>query len=396
VSDDVVRPLPEAARLLHIGPQKTGSTAIQVSLRRARAELLGNGVVYPGSGSRPRHAGWALGIRGGPIGKPPPSMKHWESLVGEVEAAGDLRVCVSNEDFGRATDEQIKLLVSGLGGSRVHMVTVARRLDRYLPSQWQESVKAGETRNYPEWLRCVLDVDNPEPDPARQNVWFSHDTSQLVRRWAHVIGLDRVTVIASNELDHSQQARTFEQLLALPSGILKPHVQRSNRGLSWWETELVRQLNLLGVERGGWDYSTRKIISRGIVKDLSSREGPSDGPRKPPLPPWAAETVRSLSQQRIDALRTMGVAIVGDLNDLALPDDAEVGEINEGSLVGASSAALAVLAVLNAKTPPAPKVAQPKPSAGEAAAEPKPRKRWWPGAGSNRRPSDFQSDARTN
>ena len=37
-------PIPEGARLVHIGPHKTGSTAIQVALHSARDRLGEHGV----------------------------------------------------------------------------------------------------------------------------------------------------------------------------------------------------------------------------------------------------------------------------------------------------------------------------------------------------------------
>ena len=61
VSDSpAVTPIPEGSVLLHIGPQKTGSTAIQESLHNAREQLAELGVYYPGPYRRPIEAGWAV------------------------------------------------------------------------------------------------------------------------------------------------------------------------------------------------------------------------------------------------------------------------------------------------------------------------------------------------
>lgn len=40
--------LPPGTRLLHIGPHKTGTTALQVALSKARANLESQGVRYLG------------------------------------------------------------------------------------------------------------------------------------------------------------------------------------------------------------------------------------------------------------------------------------------------------------------------------------------------------------
>jgi hypothetical protein len=45
------------ARLLHIGPHKTGTTMIEDALHPARERLAARGVAYPGTGRRPGSAG---------------------------------------------------------------------------------------------------------------------------------------------------------------------------------------------------------------------------------------------------------------------------------------------------------------------------------------------------
>jgi hypothetical protein len=45
--------LEPGARLLHIGPHKTGTTAIQGALHLARERLAVEGVAYPGRGRQP-------------------------------------------------------------------------------------------------------------------------------------------------------------------------------------------------------------------------------------------------------------------------------------------------------------------------------------------------------
>lgn len=316
------RPLPEGARLVHIGPHKTGSTAIQVAFQEARGELARHGVTYAsgGRGHRPDKAGWAFGVRGRPAGSERPPIKFWRQLVREVEEGGDHRVCISNEDFGRATPQQARKLVNQLGGERVHVVAVARRLDRYLPSQWQERVKAGDQRDYDTWLRVVLDTEDEEFAWDRKNVWFSHDVGDLVGRWVDVVGPDRFTLIVSDEADRELLPRTFESLLGLPAGLLKPNPSRSNRGLTWAETELIRVTNEL-VEQQGWSRPQRRLyLKRGVLADMQRRPAPA-GPKSPPLPEWAADHLRARSERRIEQIRSLDVHVVGDPESMRMPDD---------------------------------------------------------------------------
>lgn len=345
-------PLPEGARLVHIGPHKTGSTAIQVAFQEARPQLAQHGVVYAsGRGHRPDKAGWALGIRGRPAGSEQPPMKFWKQLVREVADAGDQRVCISNEDFGRATPPQIRRLVDDLGGDAVHVVAVARRLDRYLPSQWQERVKAGDTRGYDEWLRVVLDRGDDEFAWDRKNVWFSHDVGDLVARWTEVVGEDRFTLILSDEADRELLPRTFEDLLALPAGTLKPNPSRSNRGLSWAETELVRVVNEIVAEQGWSRPQRRRWVKAGVLADMQRRPAPP-GPKSPPLPDWAAADLRERSDHRIEQVRAMGIRVVGDPESMRVPDDVPVATppLDPPTLdLGIAAAAVAAVVALGLK-----------------------------------------------
>src|SRR5690606_17807836 len=158
-----------------------------------------------------------------------------------VASAGDLRVCISNEDFGRAEPDQIRRIVHDLGGPAVHVVAVARRLDQFLPSQWQERVKAGDARAYEDWLRVVVDrLDEPadwdQRAPGfewdRTNVLYAHDPLALARRWVDEVGSDRFTLVVSDSRDRRLIPDTFEQLLGLPVGTLVPNPNQSNRGLA--------------------------------------------------------------------------------------------------------------------------------------------------------------------
>ena len=147
--------LPERAVLVHIGPYKTGTTAIQSSLHEHRAEL-------PRPGSPTPAATTARCARAGPCSvaaasvRPtyrPPSGTRWSPRY--VVRPG--RVVISSEDFSSARPERARKLVDDLGADLVHVLIVARRLDKLLPSAWQERVKSvNETRTYDTWLREVL------------------------------------------------------------------------------------------------------------------------------------------------------------------------------------------------------------------------------------------------
>jgi hypothetical protein len=319
-SDELL--LPEGARLVHIGPQKTGSTAVQNAMNLVREEMRAHGVVFPGTGPRAREAGWAVVGVGTARGTRPVTMADWDELVREVAAAGDQRVVVSDEHFGRADGAAARRIVEGLGGDRAHVVGVARRLDRLLPSQWQERVKSRGTRDYETWLSVVLGDD--ESNPLWRLVWTPHRVEELVQRWTDVVGPDRFTLLVSDDSQRHLLPRTFERMLGLPQGLIEPQPGATNRSLTYNEVELVRQINKVSRELGWSDALYRQMIQLGLNLRLTSSAPSDDDLKIPPLPRWAAERVHELSNQHADAVKALGVRVIGDPEDLRTPPpDAE-------------------------------------------------------------------------
>ena len=316
--------LPEGTRLVHIGPHKTGSTAIQVALFDLHERLVDYGVACPGRTRRARMAGWALGLPARRAGLEQPPIKRWENFAAEVAACGEARVCVSNEDFGRAQPEKIRRIVDDLGGDRVHVVAVVRGLQRYLPSQWQERIKADVAYAWEDWLRIVLDPHPTTSSDERWNVWFAHDVEALVGRWTDVVGADRFTLIVSDDHDRTLLPRTFEGLLGLPSGLLNPPAGRSNESLSWDRTELLRSVQVAFDEQG-LSRAGRAPWTRAVRNALLNSDVPPSDPRTPPYPAWAIERIRDLSEKRADAVRRSGVHVIGDPANLLVDDSVSVG-----------------------------------------------------------------------
>jgi hypothetical protein len=326
VTDDLL--LPEGTRLLHIGPQKTGTTAIQVAMAEARDAMASYGAYYPAGDHRRRKAGWALGLPGGPRDTP---IQHWTDLVAEVDAAPALRVCVSDENFARAEPQVVARIVSELGGSRPHVVAVARRLDRFLPSQWQERVKAGIGDTFEEWLQTVLG-DEPARSWERWNVWMGHDVEALVHRWTDQVGPDNFTLVITDESDRRQLADTFTGLLGLPAETLQTRADRSNQGFGLAEVELLRRLRVVFDQNGWGDDEFHRLVRRGVRRRIGARSGPVPGPKHAPLPVWALDRLRELSERRVGAISTLGIRVVGQPEWLRLPDDLTVEPVDLDAL----------------------------------------------------------------
>lgn len=308
--------LPEGTRLLHLGPQKTGTTGIQLALHRRREELREHGVVYPGKGTRPREPIWAVLGHPSPDNRRPPRIERWHAFCREVEEAGDLRVCISDESLGKAELEGAVAVVDGLGGERAHIVAAARRLDALLPSQWQQRVKMRAiSLSWEEWLEIVLN-DNPD-HPVWRNLWVPHGIEGLVERWVKATGdPSRFTLVVSDGSDRSQLPRTFEQMLGLPQGLLiDAATDVRNPSLSYGRVEAIRKLNRAFEEHDWPDDPSLRLRIRATDQLKSGTPWPHEQ-KIPPLPAWAAERVRELNEQRAELVRHLDVRVIGDPDNL--------------------------------------------------------------------------------
>ena len=346
-----VAPLPEQAILVHIGPHKTGTTTIQAAFHASRDALAAQGVVYAGGGRRPILA--VLALRGAHGRRTAvPELRHWSGLVDEARAATG-RVVISNESFADASPRAIAKLVRDLGPERLHVVATLRPLASILPSQWQQFVKGGLTAGFDEWLRGVIDPN----DPARRKVfWRRHQHHELVARWAEVVGPERVTVIVLDE-DPVRLPRLFEGLLGLRDGTLAEHATMRNRSLTWPETEAIRTINKAFRAAAYPPALQTQLVARGISRHLLRREPDRAEPRID-VPAWAVERVAMVGREIVAGLLASRVRIIGDVDRLLTipephPSRASAPSRVSADLAGAvSMAAVDTLSAMGKRPPP--------------------------------------------
>jgi hypothetical protein len=306
--------LPEKSVLMHIGPSKTGTTAIQQALFQARPKLAELGVLHAGLAAQPMNAILALrGVR--PlVGHAPPRFEQWEWLVEQVTSAADGRVIVSSEFFADANVEDAGRMVRELGGPRIHVVVTLRPLTKIMPSQWQQYLRNRASFTYEDWLVGML--KKPPYNRPTPTFWERHHHDVLVERWASIVGPANVTVIVPKEGDHNSLLRTFEELAGLPSGLLVADRNDQNRSLSLGEIELVRLINI-EFQRNGWsDELYRHVVRKGFASQMQINRTPfADEPRII-TPQWALDRAAEIGAAAAEKLSTLGVRIVGDISTL--------------------------------------------------------------------------------
>jgi hypothetical protein len=306
--------LPDGARLVHIGPYKTGTTAIQAAFHLARGEAERQGVHYAGYGRQPMSA-----VMAG-IGKPspwsadrkPPNRALWQQLVREIRGSSARRVVLSSEWFSDAEPDAIRRVVEDLGGDQVHIAVTLRPLAKVIPSQWQQYVQNRLTEPFDGWLDALLNKPRGTVTPT---FWFRHRHDELTARWADVVGPDRITAIVLDDRDHGHAYRAFEQLTGLTTGTLVPDPQLANRSMSLAEIEVIRAFNIAYKEAGLPAVLYQRVMRTGAAQ-LMERRSPGADEGKVELPPWAIEPVAEIARTIVEGIGRSRVRVVGDLGSL--------------------------------------------------------------------------------
>ncbi len=306
--------LPEGAILLHIGPPKTGTTAVQGAFHAGRDAAERQGVHYAGSRRHSIAAVQAvLGKRGFRTEGVPP-LALWNRLLAEIRRSDASHIVLSSEFFADAPPDRIRAVVADLDPARVHVVVTMRPLARIIPSQWQQYVQSGIRAAYEPWLDAIL---NKPPGTVSPSFWHRHRDDQLIARWAEVVGPDRITAIAIDETDREMVLRVFEQLVGLRDGTLKLHHDVANRSLTMPEIEAVRALNTAFYGAGLKRTLHSAIVNFGATEYLKGAPPEPDAARVE-LPAWAAARTTEIAREIVDGVAASGVTVIGDLERLAV------------------------------------------------------------------------------
>ena len=307
---------------MHIGIPKTGTTSLQYAAAANRAELLGQGVRYPGHEINHRLAvsslmGRSLGWKGMGASTPPPRV--WSSLLAEVEADPERRTFISHEFACESDDEQAAHFIDALGPDRIQVVISLRGFADLLASSWQQAIKSGDQRTFDTWLKVVLADDAS----TRSSVFNRrNDQASLIDRWCRLVGPDRLTVVIAQKSRPEQLINAFEDLLGLTRGALADRPKggyANNRTLSAAEAELIRRLNRVIRKRPfPWPRYTQLIREGVIARMLEQRRPTADEPRTV-LPDWAVQPAQTRSRAYAAALSASGCRIVGDPATLHAP-----------------------------------------------------------------------------
>ena len=309
--------LPEGSVLLHIGPHKTGTTAIQGALAAARAELAEHGVTYPGHAGA--HHPEARALRRHPAGwvddtEPLPDQKVWRKFTRAVNRDPG-RVVVSSELFAQSDAAERAQVVEGLDRDRLQLVVAARNPGSIAISTWQQVLRDGKAGRLEDWLEHRF--RRQAPALTTSGFWSWADAATLGR------SVERGDRSRPHPRDrHRRVGPDAARLDVRAACSVSPKdcwtrtcAPRATAGSPPPEAELLRQVIALAKDKMTWADFTL-LIRGGFVRRLQTVRTPPPSDPRPALPQWAAAQAAEEADAIIGRLRVSGAHIIGDLENL--------------------------------------------------------------------------------
>lgn len=121
--------------ILHIGSDKTGTTAIQSTLDAHRETLSTSGIIYPKFNISAHHECLALEIQDG---TPGPAWKKFNKIIKKNPNA----VIISSERFCLLSKEEIRRLKKWLSPHEINVICYVRSAGEYLESGISQQLKS--------------------------------------------------------------------------------------------------------------------------------------------------------------------------------------------------------------------------------------------------------------
>lgn len=339
--------MPEAPKtvFLHAGLRKSGTTGLQLALRRSAADLEKTGLAQPLLGRGRSLRRLVEPLRRAAEGDEAEARKAVSRLAELIRRSEHRRHLVTIEALAELPAPVTTLVVEGLAEFDTHLVVTSRPWAFTIPSEWQQRVKERFTGDYLSYARAIQATESRAGDEEADRFRRRQDLADVVRRWragdpdlpVHVI------LVPSDPRAAPGLHELFCTVVGIDPAVLPTPRRTRNPSLTREDAEVLRRLNIaLGPRlrhRSSYRYSVRKWIGvRTMMRQ--SRGSRLRLPRE--MEAWAfAESARQLAE-----LESLGCHVLGDPQSFCEPRlaDGDYQPVTEAEVAEASVAVLADLA----------------------------------------------------
>lgn len=224
--------------ILHLGPHKTGTTAIQAALARQADALSQRRILYPyagrGQGGDNQH--WMFGetLDNGMLAELNAILGN---LQREIDASQPDTVIISTERLARESipEETFSLIAHIFPNAKVKIVLALRRQDKLLMSRYAEILKRGGQGDtlqklnaplYLDHLRRIAELNKALPDADILLLPYERFSADVVTAFFKVLGLgspaDEAKPSEENRRLPWRATKTLALVNKLPLSIAKP------------------------------------------------------------------------------------------------------------------------------------------------------------------------------
>lgn len=298
--------------VVHIGLPKTATTYLQTIFWGNRELLAERGLVVPGAERRdhlwasrevrqdPNHARASAHQRGA-----------WKRVLDELRTRPGTGL-ISHEFFAAASPEQARAMVEALPG-RVEVVVTAREPLGLFAASWQESLKNGATAAMPDYGRTESDRSTDIWN------WRTLDLRLVLERWGAAVPPERTHVLVLDPTAPRDDVwHRFVEILGVDASGVDLSGSFANTSMGVAEAEALRRINthLTGF---------RKAFDKGVyIRSYLADERlvPRRGERFWPEPDQV-EDCRRRGERAVEAIRSGGHVVHGDLEHLLVPAELE-------------------------------------------------------------------------
>ncbi len=330
---------------LHVGLPKSGTSYLQKLLSANQARLRDQaGLLFPGDDWSDQVIA-VRDVRGLYDDRARTRVEgRWDRLVEEIlDWSGDS--IVSMEWLCAAGDQQIARILASFPGREVEVVFTVRDLARTLPAAWQEFMQNRQTWTWEEFLHGVREPEST--NTGGKAFWAQQHLPRLLDRWGTHLPAARIHVVTlpqpGAERDLLWQ-RVAGVLGVDPAGASTQDLG-GNESLGLQSAELMRRVNLALAEQGGAARGYNPQFKHRLAKEVLASRRASESTLA--LPAAVHEWACGVAEEHIEAVRSSGVDLVGDLAELrpsAAKDGRRPEEVDDAELLDTAVAALIELA----------------------------------------------------